>query len=82
MCSQMLICMLDVNSAPLDVAYLCSIQLEHMCWKGWLVFQDIQVGVLTSKPLSMLGIIVRESSLRNENLRNIYLCSDEDHMGD
>lgn len=74
--------MLDVNSAPLDVAYLYSIQLEHMCWKGWLVFQDIQVGVLTSKPLSMLGIILRESSLRNENLCNIHLCSDEDHMGD
>ena len=77
MCPPMLICVPDMNSASLDVAYLCTAQPEHMYWKEWLVLQCIRAEVLTSKPLSILGMTFRRSSLRNENLHNVCLFGDD-----
>lgn len=72
----MLVCVHDVNGALLDIAHLHSVQPEHMCWKWWLVFQHIQIRVLTSKTLGILGFTLRRSYLRNENLPNICIFSD------
>lgn len=70
-----------MNSGPLDVASLCNAQPGHMYWKGWLFFQHIKVGVLTSKLLSIVDLILRGSSVYNENLPNKCLFSDDRSYG-
>ena len=81
MCSQMLICVHDVNSGPLDVASLCNAQPGHMYWEGWLGFQHTEVRVLTSKPLSIVGLIEDHLCEMKTYLINVSSAM-TDHMVD